>query len=256
MNEAQAAPGLVPPPAALVTRLAPWVKAMQRESGADFRALYLYGSALTPRFVAEQSDVNLLLVLAELSFERLETLARSVWALQKASPGVKKVVPLVLTEAQIRRSADVFPAEFLDLVGRRALLAGHDTLAGLDVGLHNLRHQCEYELRSKLIGLRQAYLLAGEGPGTAQRLLVQAAGGLAAVLRQLLVLAVETPPDDADALVSAVAQRYNVDSTALGAPFAARRRPDADSAGAAAQFAALLVALEALIGAVDAYPAR
>ena len=256
MTEAQAAPGLVPPPAALVTSLAPWVEAMQRESGADLRALYLYGSTLTPRFAAGQSDVNLLLVLAELSFARLETLARSVRALMKAPRPAQKVAPLVLTEAQIRGSADVFPAEFLDLVSRRALLAGRDVLAGLGVGLHNLRHQCEYELRSKLIGLRQAYLLAGDAPGTAQRLLVQAAGGLAAVLRQLLVLGGETPSDDADALVSAVARRYGVDSAALAAPFAARRRPDAESASAAAQFAALLDALEALIGAVDAHPSR
>src|SRR5262245_58116098 len=147
MTEAQAAPGLVPPPPALVTSLAPWVEAMQRESGADFRALYLYGSALTPRFAAEQSDINLLVVLGELPFTRLEALGRSVQALGKQSRPDKKVVPLVLTETQIRGSADVFPAEFLDLVGRRALLAGRDVLSGLGVGLHNLRHQCEYELR-------------------------------------------------------------------------------------------------------------
>ncbi len=253
MERAQDAPGLVAPPAALATRLAPWVAALPRDCGDRFRALYLHGSALTPRFDAQASDLNLLLVVAELPFDLLSTLARSVRALVSHGQTGRRTAPLVLTEAQIRSSIDVFPAEFLDLSRGRSLLAGEDVLGGLAVGLGNLRHQCEYELRSKLVGLRQAYLGAGDVPDAAQRLLVQAAGGLAAVLRQLLVLRSSDPPDDPQELVSAVARAYAVDGAALGAPFAARASVNVPSTQADAAFAAHVRVLESLIQVVDAH---
>ena len=253
MARAQDAPGLVAPPAALATRLAPWVAALPRDCGDGFRALYLYGSALRPRFDAQASDLNLLLVVVELPFDLLSKLARSVRTLVAQAQTGRRTAPLVLTEAQIRSSIDVFPAEFLDLSARRSLLAGEDVLGGLAVGLGNLRHQCEYELRSKLVGLRQAYLSAGEVPDASQRLLVQAAGGLAAVLRQLLVLRSSIPPDDPQELVSAVARTYAVDGAALGAPFAARANVNAPSTQADALFAAHVRVLESLIQVVDAH---
>jgi len=163
-------------------------------------------------------------------------------------------MPLVLTEAQILGSLDVFPAEFHDLSERRALLAGEDVLGGLVIHDANLRHQCEYELRSKLVGLRQAYLLAGGAASLPQRLLVQSAGGLATVLRLLMRLRRLAAPDDNDALAAAVARTFEVDAGALGAPFAARRQADADEATARARFASHLAALETLIAAVDAHP--
>jgi hypothetical protein len=256
MTDPPTAFGLVPAPAALVKQLEPWAAALRRTSGAAFRALYLYGSALGPHFDAQQSDVNLLLVVEALSFTSLGSLRRSLRELAGEKPPGRRVVPLVLSEAQIRASVDVFPAEFLDLRARRALLAGTDVLGNLEVGLGNLRHQCEYELRAKLIGLRQGYLLAGDDAAALQRLLAHAAGGLAAVLRQLVHLADAVPPDDAMALVAAVAERYGVDAAALAAPFEARRLTSADAQRAEGLFAAHLHALETLIGAADAHPAR
>ena len=256
MSDAPAAAGLVPAPTALATQLAPWVLALQRASGAAFRALYVYGSALTPRFDAQQSDVNLLVIVAALTFADLGHVRRELRALAGTPAPGKRVVPLVLSAPQIRASVDVFPADFLDLRARRALLAGEDVLADIAVGLGNLRHQCEYELRSKLIGLRQAYLLAGDDADVVQRLLAHAAGGLAAVLRQLVHLAGDAPPDDTTALAAAVARRYGVDAEALSAPFVARRLAVADAKRAEALFAAHLRTLETLMDAVDAYPAR
>lgn len=256
MNDRPAAAGLVPPPAALASALGPWVEALPRHAGAAFRALYLYGSALAPHFDAQQSDVNLLLVVDVLSFANLGGVRRGLRALAGSKQPGRRVVPLVLTEPQIRASVDVFPAEFLDLRARRALLAGQDVLASVEVSLTHLRHQCEYELRSKLIGLRQAYLLALDEPGVAQRLLAQAAGGLAAVLRQLVYLAGQVPPDDPTALVKEVAMRYGVDASGLSGPFEARRLAVADAQRAEALFAAHLGALETLIGAADANSVR
>jgi hypothetical protein len=216
----------------------------------------MHGSALTTRFDYESSDVNVLLVVTELPFSRLDVLANALRDTGRAlAAGRRRFSPLVLSEAQARGSADVFPAEFLELLQRRALLAGSDVLADLVVHPYNLRHQCEYELRSKLVGLRQAYLLSGGADGMAQRLLVQGAGGLAAVLRSIVILRGEPAPEDPTALVDAVARAYGVDAAALGAPFAARTVHAADAEEASrSRFAGFLAALEALVLAIDAFP--
>jgi hypothetical protein len=250
MTESNSA-GLVPVPESLANELRPWTDALREAAGSACRALYLHGSALTPRFESA-SDINLLLIVPDLPQPLLDALAGAIAARRKKS--TRRVTPLVLTDEQVRRSADVFPVEFHDLEARRALLWGEDVLATLRVGHGHLRHQCESELRSKLVGVRQAYLFAGGTPDVAARLLARAAGGSAATYRGLLELrGVTDPPDDAAALASAVARTYAVDVEGLAAPFAAHRRLPAGDA-AVTLFAAYVRALESLVVAVDALP--
>ena len=252
MSAPTPASGLVAVPAAIAADVAAWASALRTATGTAFRALYVHGSALGPHFDPTTSDVNLLLLVTELPFECLAALADAV---RRTTTAVqRRVSPLVLTERQVFASLDVFPAEFLDLASRRALVDGEDVLAGVVVGRDNLRHQCEYELRSKLVGMRQAYLLAGGASGLSQRVLSQAAGGLSAVMRHLLGLRGEPVPDGSAALVEAIARAFAVDAAGLGAPFAARRAPLSEDE-ARALFARHLAALEALTSAVDAFPA-
>jgi hypothetical protein len=251
MSAPTPASGLVPVPAVIAADVRAWASALRTAAGPAYLALYVHGSALGPQFDPQSSDVNLLLLVSELPFERLTALSAAV---RNTATAVKRrVSPLVLTENQVRTSLDVFPAEFLDLASRRALVDGTDVLAGLDIGRDNLRHQCEYELRSKLVGLRQAYLLAGAAAGLPQRVLAQAAGGLSAVLRHLLGLRNEPVPDGAEALVEAIARTFHVDATGLAAPFAARRATLSEDE-ARALFAQHLAALEKLTSAIDAFP--
>jgi len=249
MSEPPQAPGLVPAPAAIVDEISAWTRSLQQAAGSAFRALYVHGSALTERFDPQASDVNLLLVVDELGAERLDALARACAA--EIARSKRRVTPLVLSREQIEHSTDVFPLEFSDLARRRALVAGEDVLASLDIDARNLRHQCESELRAKLVGLRQAYLTAGGAPAKVHELLRRAAGGTAAAYRGLLLLRGAEPPHDPEALVAAVARTYAVDATALAAPFAARRESGATDA-VKARFADYVGALESLIRAVDA----
>jgi len=138
-----------------------WAQGLVAAAGPSFRALYVYGSALGPGFDRDSSDVNLLVVLDSMPFARLEALADGAAKLPPPGDGKFRFAPLVLTEGTLQGSTDVFPIDFLDLKERRALIEGADVLAGLEVPLVNLRHQCEYELRSRFIGLRQAWLRAG-----------------------------------------------------------------------------------------------
>ncbi len=233
-----------------------WAAGLVAAAGPAFRALYVYGSALGPGFDRDSSDVNLLLVLDALPFARLESLAAEAAKLPRLEPGAPgfRFTPLLLTEGTFEHSADVFPIDFLDLKHRRALLAGEDVLADLHVPLVNLRHQCEYELRSRFIGLRQAWLRAGGAPGSAHALVVRAAGASGSLFRHLLTLRGLPYPDEPQALARAVAGAYGIDAAGLDAPFAARGQAEPDEATARRRFASYLEALELLIRAVNAHP--
>ena len=234
-----------------------WAHGLVAAAGPSFRALYVYGSALGPGFDRDSSDVNLLVVLDSMPFARLEALADGAAKLPPPGDGKFRFAPLVLTEGTLQGSTDVFPIDFLDLKERRALIEGADVLAGLEVPLVNLRHQCEYELRSRFIGLRQAWLRAGGAPGSAHALVVRAAGASGSLFRHLLTLRGLAHPDEPQALARAVAEAYGIDAAGLDAPFAARStQPEPDEATARRRLAASLEALELLIRAVDAHPTR
>jgi hypothetical protein len=241
----------------LATAARAWAAPFVEAAGPDFRALYVYGSALGPGFDRDSSDVNLLLLVDALPFARLEALAERAAKLppppEPGKPGFR-FAPLLLTTGTLEQSTDVFPIDFLDLKHRRALIQGTDVLAGLEVPLDNLRHQCEYELRSRFIGLRQAYLRAGGAPGTAHALVVRAAGASGSLFRHLLTLRGLPYPDAPPELARAVAQAYGIDPAGLDVPFSARAQAEPDEATARRRFASYLEALELLIRAVNAHP--
>jgi predicted nucleotidyltransferase len=236
-----------------------WSQPLVDAAAADVRALYVYGSALREDFDPTRSDVNLLLVVKALGQERLDALAAASTRLPK--PAVEAIGaryrPLILTEEQLLDSADVFPMDLLDLARRRALLSGEDVLAGITIDRADLRRHCEYELRTKIVGLRQAYLQAGGGPSTAQELTIRAASGAATLYRQLLALAGQGDEGRPEALAEAVGAAYAVPGAALAGPFVARGETSTPADDVlTARFAAFLTALEALIRAVDALAAR
>ncbi|MGH7724629.1 MAG: hypothetical protein ACREOU_04300 [Candidatus Eiseniibacteriota bacterium] len=231
-----------------------WAEPVALAAQPGFRALYVYGSALREGFDPHVSDVNVLLVVDELPFDRLERLAHVLGELGTHPKNGFHLAPLLLTERQIRASSDVFPMDFTDLLERRALVSGEDVLANLEVRFTHLRHQCEYELQSKLVGLRQAYVRAGAGPGAAHALTVRAAGGSAALFRHLLTLVQQDHPQDPIELSHSVARAYRVDAQALAAPFVARREETVDEATARSRLAAYLVALESLASSVNDLP--
>ena len=65
-----------------------------------------------------------------------------------------------MTRDELERSADVFTIELLDMQQHHRVLFGEDVLKGLQIPMDLHRVQVEYELREKLILLRQHILLA------------------------------------------------------------------------------------------------
>ena len=69
-----------------------------------------------------------------------------------------KEVPLVMTKEELTDGVDVFPIEFLNIKQNYEVLHGEDCLADITISKKHLRHQLEFEFRSKLIHLREEYL--------------------------------------------------------------------------------------------------
>lgn len=94
-------------------------------------------------------EKNLLVVCNALDFEPLQKLRQL------------REVPFVFTREEIMDGVDVFPIEFLNIRQHHKILYGDGFLKDIEISKKNLRHQLEFEFRSKLVHLRREYLLSG-----------------------------------------------------------------------------------------------
>jgi hypothetical protein len=166
----------------------------------DLVSLIAYGSALGEEFHASHSNVNLLLVLPRVD---AAALARGA-AVFRRHREKNRILPLVLSEQELRDSVDVFAVEFLDIKERHSVLKGIDVFEQLLIPGTWLRHQCEFELRGKLIRLRQGFLECDGKEKQLVALMVQVMSGLLPLGRSLLRLAGERAPHAAADLLAAL----------------------------------------------------
>jgi predicted nucleotidyltransferase len=161
-----------------------FLAAASKAAGKKLLSVVLYGSAARGDYHEKTSDWNFILVLEDLKPETLESLSPLIrpWV-AKGQP-----TPRLFTPELIAHSADVFPIEMLDLQNSRAVLAGRDPFAGLSIGRAHLRLQCERELRTKLMRLREAYIECHDRPAELERLLTTSYTTFVALFRGCLSL--------------------------------------------------------------------
>jgi hypothetical protein len=127
------------------------VERLQKAHGGSLVSVVLYGSAATTEGKDHRSDFNILCVLRQVTpveLERSEPVFRWWREMQHTSP-------LLLSADEVQTSTDCFAIEFHDIKERHVILFGEDVVAGLDIDDSFYRAQVEYELRSKLLRLRQ-----------------------------------------------------------------------------------------------------
>ena len=114
-------------------------------------SVILYGSAAAGDHSGRFSDLNVFCVLREITPRELgeaEPVFR--WWRGKGNPS-----PLMMGEDEVRTSTDCFPIEFHDMKERRRVLYGKDVVEDLEIDDSFYRAQVEYQLRAKLLRLRQ-----------------------------------------------------------------------------------------------------
>lgn len=139
---------------ALRQRLAGLAGSLEKDFTGLIKSVLLFGSAAGGDYLPDRSDLNLLIVAADLPAASLLKLKDFL----SKNASFLKTPPLVMSQEDLANSCDIFPLEFLAMKKQYQALAGADVLAGLRFDPQDLRRQCEREVKGKLINLRQAFL--------------------------------------------------------------------------------------------------
>ena len=125
-----------------------------------------------------------------------------------------KEVPLIMTKEELTDGVDVFPIEFLNIKQHYEVLHGEDCLADITISKKHLRHQLEFEFRSKLIHLREEYLqFKGKD---LEHLILAAVPTLMPILGALIHLKdLRNDWTDAEELFRIVADGYGINTQVL-----------------------------------------
>ena len=229
------------------------IQDLRATHGDNLVSVVLYGSAAVGDGYALSPDYNLLIALERITPEDL----RQAQAPMREWQRLGHPLPVYFTFAELREAADVFPIEFHQMERARVVLHGRDPFESLRIHDHNLRHQTEYELRSKLIQLRRVYIPASTSAEKLQDLMRDSLTTFATLFAPVLMLHGVEPPVTKRECIEATVRVLKLDGT----PFA-RIMSLRDSGGRTLKdaeanelFAAYLSQIEEVIRAVDRHGA-
>jgi Nucleotidyltransferase domain len=183
-------------------------------AGAYGEALWsvvLYGSAARGEYREGVSDLNLLVLLDDThpqTLRRGTALARA-WAAEGNPP------PLLMTEAEFRGSADVFPMELADIRDAHVVLHGGDPFTGMEIRPEDLRLQLERELKGAWIRLRTRYLTESGDAAKFQATLLKSLSTFLVMFRTVLRLSGEGGLRDPERVLAETAARVGFDAAPL-----------------------------------------
>ena len=231
-------------------QFAAFIDDLRATHGSNLASVILYGSAAAGDFVAKKSDYNILIALHKITPRDLRNAHASIREWNRMG----HPVPVFFTVSELQNSADVFPIEFYQMEVARKVLFGQDVLANVEVSDANLRHQVEYELRSKLILLRRQYIPASESVEGLKRLMAESLSSFATLFAAVLLLADVEPPVAKQEIVARTVERYGLDGATFEKIFNIRQDNFAntlDEVGANQLFADYMEQIERIIDAVD-----
>jgi len=123
-----------------------------------------------------------------------------------------KELPILFTKEELIQGVDVFPVEFLNIKLHHKILYGEDLLKDIKISKENLRHQLEFEFRSKLIHLRSEYLLFSGRE--LEALILSAIPALAPIMGGLVYLK-DLKHGDTREMFDIVSDGYGIDVSVL-----------------------------------------
>ena len=178
----------------------------------NLTSVILYGSAADGEYMEGKSDINILIILDSVRVVDLTVIMET--GKKYAKKGL--AIPLIFEREHIETSLDTFPIEFSDMKKRHILIYGLDPLENASIEKTNLRYQCERELKSMLVNLRRGFIQTAGNKENLETLLAGSLSSVLAASRGLIWLMGETPPNNADALLSEIKKAYKTDTDAMG----------------------------------------
>ena len=225
-----------------------FVKRIREAAGPNLESVILFGSAVSGDFHPGMSDLNMFCVLRDCSFAALQALV----PVAKWWEGQKQPPPLCMTRHELERSTDVFTIELLDMQQHHRVLFSEDVVEGLRISMHVHRVQVEYELREKLILLRQQVLLASGNDSRLWELLQRSVASFATLFRHALIAVGDEAPAGRRQALQALSTKMRFDlSTVYQLLDVRERKTDAKKIQVQDLAARYLAAIEKVTAAVD-----
>ena len=159
----------------------------------------------------EPNRLHILIVLNGIDLDLLDKCAD---AIQSVS-GHEAIVPMILSEAELLASTDVFPITFLEMKYRYDVLAGVDMLEGLSISDEHLRLRCEQELKNLLIRMQSAFLLQKHRVDLILESLKASYSTLLRCLRATIRVIGENVPNSDEQVIALAASRCGLDEDVL-----------------------------------------
>lgn len=217
--------------------------------GDNLASIVLYGSVAAGDQIELRSDYNLLIVLNRIALEDLHLSHTTMrdWI------SLGQPMPVYFTAEELKRAADVFPIEFLQMEQARKVLHGRDPFEFVDISRANLRHQTEYELRTKLIQLRRLYIPASISVEKLSALMGDSLASFAALFRAVLILHGQEPPVSKAGSVRATVRLLGLEVSPFERIFELRSKTGSTLTETEANtvFSAYMGQIERVIEAVD-----
>ena len=186
----------------------PFLEEILTAYSENVHSITITGTAITDDFDEKVSDVNSIVVLKRMDLGFLELLA----PLGKKYGKQKMAAPLIMTPDYIDTSLDVFPIEFLNIKLIHATVFGDDILQDIDIDRMDLRQQCEREMKTKLIWLRQSYLSAQGDRKLLNEAFVNSVTGYIPLFRGIISVLHKVPPIKQMEVLEALTAETNVDT--------------------------------------------
>lgn len=171
-------------------KIRPFLEEVLLSYSDNVHSIHIVGSSLTEDYNEKTSDINSIFVLKAMDLKFIELLAP--FGKKYKKKGV--AAPLIMTPDYILTSLDVFPIEFADCKLIHQTVFGEDILKDIEISMPDLRQQCEREIKSKLIGLRQAYISSeGDRRMLTERFVNSIAGYMPLFRAIIILMGKETP---------------------------------------------------------------
>ena len=190
-------------------QFAAFIDDLKATHGSNLASVILYGSAAAGDFVPKHSDYNILIALKKITPKELRHAHSSIREWHKMG----HPVPVYFTVSELQNAADVFPIEFHQMTKAHTVLYGKDALEGLTISDAFLRHQAEYELRSKLVLLRRQYIPASASVEGLKRLMAESLASFSALFGAVLIMNGIEPPVTKHEIVAKTVEALKLDGT-------------------------------------------
>ncbi len=227
------------------SRINQFVKELTAAHGDNLASITLYGSSA---FDTSRKH-DLLIVLRRMDLGDLRPAIDSIrnWT-RSGQP-----MPVYFSQDELRRAADVFPIEFLQMEQARQVLYGSDPFESVEISHANLRHQTEYELRTKTLQLRRLYFSAARSSDQLAKLMTDSFSSFAAIFRAVLLLHRAPPPTSKADAVQATVRLLGLDSSPFDGILELKKKDAArlNAQDAEKLFGSYLGQIQAVIEAID-----